>query len=302
MREQKFESRVLTFGLHPTATLAVQKARRLLLSNNSLVPLPNETTADWFHPNSNAVYAAIPKKEDREYFHFDEQLEDFHRYRHLSRFEREYRLGNQLDLHPDWHGIYEFDDDNDDDLFGDEIEDTTTRVANYTIRGQRSLKDSSAHFGGRYNNYQGVSLSQGYGTHYVNAWVGSPEPQRKTLIVDTGSHYTAFPCTGCNNCGLKHHTDPYYNPEQSDSFHVLDCDECREGVSCKDDRCVFSQSYTEGSSWEAYQVRDKFYCGGSDVLGAVDPKDQKYVIDFMFGCQLSLNGLFKTQVCPVILE
>lgn len=56
------------------------------------------------------------------------------------------------------------------------------------------------------------------------------------------------------------------------------------------DRCVFSQSYTEGSSWEAYQVRDKFYCGGNDFLGAVDPNDQKYVIDFMFGCQLSLNG------------
>jgi len=38
--------------------------------------------------------------------------------------------------------------------------------------------------------FQAVPLSQGYGTHYANAWVGSPTPQRKTLIVDTGSHYT----------------------------------------------------------------------------------------------------------------
>ena len=100
----------------------------------------------------------------------------------------------------------------------------------------------------------------------------------------------AFPCTGCKNCGLQHHTDPYYAPEKSSSFHLLECQECREGVTCQDNRCIFSQSYTEGSSWEAYQVSDKFYCGGNDFLGAVDPRDQKYAIDFMFGCQLSLNG------------
>ena len=30
------------------------------------------------------------------------------------------------------------------------------------------------------------ALYQGYGTHYVDLWVGSP-PQRQTVIVDTGS-------------------------------------------------------------------------------------------------------------------
>ena len=58
---------------------------------------------------------------------------------------------------------------------------------------------TSVPYGGVFDNYQAVPLSQGYGTHFANIWVGSPTPQRKTVIVDTGSHYTAFPCSGCLN-------------------------------------------------------------------------------------------------------
>ncbi len=63
----------------------------------------------------------------------------------------------------------------------------------------------------------------------------------------------------------------------------------------------FSQAYTEGSSWEAVQVRDQFYCGGTDVLDSASPSDQKYAIDFMFGCQISMTGLFKTQLADGIM-
>ena len=42
-------------------------------------------------------------------------------------------------------------------------------------------------------------LFLGYGTHYAFLWVGSP-PQRRSVIIDTGSHNTAFPCVGCK-CG-----------------------------------------------------------------------------------------------------
>lgn len=314
------------FELHPTAVLAVERQRRRLSSLRGTTTSENSTSHqsrpwwkhlqnDWFHPNANAVYATLPKKEDYSSGKTNEtdgdntMLGDFHRYRHLSRYEREFRWKQGLDLQPHWDGVYAFDDDDVDDellvedmdeLYAYSINSTTTTNATIIpqddIRRRRlqgrstSTSSSSTHFGGQFNNYQGVALSQGYGTHYANAWVGSPTPQRKTLIVDTGSHYTAFPCDGCQNCGLKHHTDPYYSPAKSRTFHVLQCEECREGVACQDDRCVFSQSYTEGSSWEAYQVRDKFYCGGNDFLGAVDPRDQKYIIDFMFGCQLSLNG------------
>jgi hypothetical protein len=57
-----------------------------------------------------------------------------------------------------------------------------------------------------------VPLFIGTGTHYANLYVGSP-PQRVSVIVDTGSHHTAFPCSGCQSCG--DHTDPYFNPSAS---------------------------------------------------------------------------------------
>ena len=240
------------FELHPTAVLAVERQRRRLSrlhdNNNNATNATAHNTADWwknlqkdwFHPNTNAVYATLPKKED--YYHKNGRrktkttttdfaneddlllLENFHRYRHLSRYEREYRLKAGLDLQPHWDGIYDNFDDGDDDnaevesdvpgenLNTTDSSDNTTvnyemnvtnaqfNATDFTMTGdnekrrlqgrQMSSSSSSAHFGGRFNNYQGVALSQGYGTHYANAWVGSPTPQRKTLIVDTGSHYT----------------------------------------------------------------------------------------------------------------
>jgi hypothetical protein len=44
-------------------------------------------------------------------------------------------------------------------------------------------------------------LFEGIGTHYSFIWVGTP-PQRVSVIMDTGSHHTAFPCVGCN-CGQR---------------------------------------------------------------------------------------------------
>jgi len=336
-----------TFSLHPTSVLAIEKEKQRRLSRTTAAAAAaasndtwqwwNNIQNDWFHPNSNAVYATLPKYYDKDdddddnnttIFEEEEDtmLQEFHKYRHLSRYERDFRLRHGLDLEPYWNGLYTYDDDDEtktnDDPEYEHYDSEFNRVyndSNSTVSGtntshidstdatndRRQLRSSPSathHFGGRFNNYQAVALSQGYGTHYASAWVGHPTPQRKTLIVDTGSHYTAFPCTGCKDCGLKHHTDPYYSPEKSDTFHVLQCNECREGVTCQDnDKCIFSQSYTEGSSWEAYQVRDRFYCGGNDYLGAVDPLDQKYMIDFMFGCQLSLNGLFVSQLADGII-
>jgi len=70
---------------------------------------------------------------------------------------------------------------------------------------------------------------------------------------------------------------------------------------CEESRCFFSQAYTEGSSWDAIQVKDRFYCGGLDVLDAVEPTDQRYAIDFMFGCMTKVDGLFVTQLADGIM-
>jgi len=92
------------------------------------------------------------------------------------------------------------------------------------------------------DNYQGIPLSQGYGTHYVHIYVGTPIPQRQSVIVDTGSHFTGLPikneCGGNsngkmnginNNCGEIHHTDQHFDTQKSKSFYTLQCpNECVE--------------------------------------------------------------------------
>lgn len=95
-------------------------------------------------------------------------------------------------------------------------------------------------------------LFPGYGTHYAYAYVGTP-PQRQSLIVDTGSHYTAFPCTGCSQCGT--HTDLYFHPANSSTLVTPKC--------LNNQLCLISQSYTEGSSWHGYKIKDQLWIGGA---------------------------------------
>jgi hypothetical protein len=159
--------------------------------------------------------------------------------------------------------------------------------------------------GGQFNQYQGIPLSQGYGTHYVHLWVGSPIPQHQTTILETGSHFTAFPCQGCNRCGQQHHTDLHFDPSLSKTFETPQCpSQCHESATCSSHpkkRCQFTQSYTEGSSWEAFQAKDVVYLGGSDVLEAANPIDRQFSLQFMFGCLQKETGLFVTQLADGIM-
>jgi hypothetical protein len=126
-------------------------------------------------------------------------------------------------------------------------------------------------------------LYRGFGTHFTYAWVGTPS-KRVSLIVDTGSHYTAFPCKSCTNCGK--HTDSYWDPLASSSSLILKCNNGQ--------KCLFSQRYTEGSSWSAYKVRDLFALGGEEYSMLTKP--QQWSVNFTFGCQTSETGLFRTQM------
>jgi len=123
-------------------------------------------------------------------------------------------------------------------------------------------------------------LFQGMGTHYSFIYVGSP-PQRVSVIVDTGSHHTAFPCTGCS-CGK--HMDPYFDPKKSNTSEI---------PKCSGKPCFFQQSYSEGSSWHAFKVSDKVWMGGK-TINAIN-KASHSSVNFQFGCQDSETGLFRTQ-------
>ena len=144
------------------------------------------------------------------------------------------------------------------------------------------------------------ALYQGYGTHYVDLWVGTPSPQRETLIVDTGSAITAFPCEQCSKqCGDGHHTDNHYKESLSRTFEVVQCRHCHIGkCSRRHDACIISALYQEGSSWRAFEASDVVYSGGphNEIL-----KKNKNSFRMYFGCQTRLTGFFKTQLADGIM-
>jgi len=267
---------------------------------------------------------------------YNDILREFNSLRHLSRHESHYRRENGFPTEE-----YEYVDD-DQHVRGSRYdspslsEDERLLKRQEIIGRRRILKENTGGIGALgliggvgagapipleerlegnvfLNDYQSAPLSQGLGTHYATVWVGTPTPQRKTLIVDTGSHHTAFPCKGCNDCGEEHHTDKNFEPDSSRTFHPLTCDECLYGAQCVQLSvqeatnvsapfgCVFSQSYTEGSTWQAFQVNDNVFFGGRDVLSAADPTDHRFSVNFMFGCQTLETGLFVTQLADGIM-
>ena len=307
--------------------------------------IPDFNSGLLMHPYNSAVYSSLVEIDIDDTSdstiqavaeEHNERLKEFNQLRHLSRHERfeiqkrEVEAVVDADADPD-----DIDGINDtmDPLLNIHNNNTTRRlrVTHEQLRRQTFLQEGAAEpkDGGLYTEFQSAPLSQGYGTHYVTLWVGTPTPQRKTLIVDTGSHHTAFPCKGCYRCGERHHTDKYFDPDASISFRALTCRECLWGASCQavsgegsgsendhvagftnahavgeDEEphgCVFQQAYTEGSSWKAFQVQDSVFVGGKDVFSAADPIAQRYSVDFTFGCQTYSSGLFVSQLADGIM-
>ena len=87
--------------------------------------------------------------------------------------------------------------------------------------------------------------------------VGTPG-QLLSVIVDTGSSRTAFPCTDCDHCGS--HMDPPFNPRASSTFRWVGCEQ--SGCSsCLNGSCSYTAKYVEGSSLEGMYFRDVLQLG-----------------------------------------
>ncbi|CAE7764939.1 NLRC3 [Symbiodinium pilosum] len=122
------------------------------------------------------------------------------------------------------------------------------------------------------------------GVYFAEVLLGSPRPQRASLIVDTASWVTELTCAGCSACGK--HLDPPFNLSGSRTGEWIRCGASCPG-KCDKDSCVFREKYLEGSSLEGRWFRDSLrfvsWNGSSDPLTAT------------LGCSLKESGLFSAQ-------
>eukprot|EP00937_MAST-01D_sp_MAST-1D-sp2_P003228 g3228.t1 len=152
--------------------------------------------------------------------------------------------------------------------------------------------------------FDDLPLFPGTGTHYAELYVGTP-PQRASVIVDTGSHLTAFPCAKCTTCGT--HTDPSFDPEKSSTVKKMQCGdrECKRSPRyCSTfpqygKACSIRMSYQEGSSWSAVVLQDKVFLGTQNSAEA--PEHARFSLFYHFGCQMHQTGMFTSQTSNGIM-
>jgi hypothetical protein len=178
------------------------------------------------------------------------------------------------------------------------------------VEGEGLLLNPESNFRRRDKALEVGALYHGYGTHYIDLWVGTP-PQRQTVIVDTGSGVTSFPCSGCKDCGAPDfHIDKLFVEGESSTFSKVPCGQCQKGTCSLGTECRISMSYQEGSSWSAYEAIDRCYVGGPHKQPLVSDKgkddiDPEHASAFAFpldfGCQTKITGLFKTQMADGIM-
>ena len=131
--------------------------------------------------------------------------------------------------------------------------------------------------------------------YFINVFLGENK-DKATLIIDTGSNFLCTTCSGsCVHCGK--HENPHFQTEKSKSFKTVSCfdDYCSfsNHFQCNNDKCFFSLSYAEGSSYNGIIVEDYLIIGDDSNSG-----NQKL---FPFGCVTNETNLFYTQSANGIL-
>lgn len=123
------------------------------------------------------------------------------------------------------------------------------RRPGWTVREQRRL---SVLEGNLYGSFQSTAV------FYADITVGTPG-QLISVIVDTGSSITAFPCTDCGaNCGV--HMDPPFDASKSSTFKWSSCDR-RCHLCGATGECRYSVTYAEGSMIAGRMFQDVLQLG-----------------------------------------
>jgi Eukaryotic aspartyl protease len=143
---------------------------------------------------------------------------------------------------------------------------------------------------GQYEHAKIFGNTEFMGYYYVDIWVGTP-PKKQTVIIDTGSRLTAFPCIGCKECGT--HLDKYFDYTNSSTSRLIACDEGKFCSKCSEGQCEYSQYYTEGSSISGILVEDYILFG--------DDFETAHRIKSTFGCHRRETHLFRSQLADGIM-
>ncbi|KAL9180241.1 hypothetical protein ACHAXT_008211, partial [Thalassiosira profunda] len=192
------------------------------------------------------------------------------------------------------------------------------------LRSPSSIPDEEGRQLESYNHDQQLgALYQGYGTHYMDLWIGYPA-QRQTAVVDTGSSVTAFPCTQCESCGA--HADPPFDESMSHSFRATRCPASAEHAGCvfglcgSNGMCAIEHTFgtpgsADASSWTAFEASDVAYAGGPHdravdgkkipLQPSEDPMNPvhapEYSFPLTFGCQTHVTGYFERQLASGVV-
>ena len=127
------------------------------------------------------------------------------------------------------------------------------------------------------------------GYYYMDVYIGNPL-QKQSLIFDTGSHETIFPCEDCKNCGK--HINKNFKGSESKTFKKLKIGRKYFGWTCQEKNrvnkiCKFSQRYGEGSLYVGYL--------GEDELRFKKKYDSEIKFKNIFGCATKESSKFKNQ-------
>jgi len=121
-----------------------------------------------------------------------------------------------------------------------------------------------------------------YAYYFTDMMVGSPDPQRVSVIIDTGSRLVGFPCVGCGHCG--EHLDPAFDISASETARWFGCDDCAD---CLEGRCPYSETYAEGSS-----IAGSWF---DDIMELGDSFSKNPAVRVQMGCHNNEDNLFYTQ-------
>ncbi|CAH9148860.1 unnamed protein product [Cuscuta epithymum] len=208
-----------------------------------------------------------------------------------------------LNIHVDTLTPAELNDLDHEALFHKRMKSDAARARALSMQAKRA---AAAGGGGSAITGDAVSgASLGILNYFTSVWVGTPSPQKASLILDTGSDLIWMQCRPCKNCYKQ--KDPIFNPVQSRSYADLGCDDpscqllipdgastgCatqhsqRSNIKTTTSRqtnstvkvCPYRYRYGDGSTTFGHLFKDTLMLGGSKV-------------NISLGCGVNNTGLF----------